>query len=658
MKDKNNKESENKEKSTEVKTEEEKSKNEYDNHTLFIRCIPKNVKDEELINFFSKFAPVKHGIIVKNQNEESKEFGFMTFVTQEDALDALVKSKKTIFHEKFLKVEFAKRRNRNKMEDNKESKKKKDSVLIVRNLSWKFKDPNELKKHFSKFGRVIKVEIPKKNNGLMCGFGFVVMSKAEEAMKAFEESKGLKFNGRTVKVDFVVDKSSDKDLNKKEKLTFKDNTETEIQNDDKSKFDNPIILDKNKKQDEIIKVKKNFKESFLIFVRNLSYLVTSESLKQHFLQFGAIKYALVVRDKKTSLSKGTGFIAFANESSYIECLKNAPSCDIFASSFENVDKRYILNDRILDVLSYLDKDSASSMAQRNLQQKEKVDNFLKDKRNLFLLEEGRITKDNPMSKLFSDHELTLRETSYQERSKLLKKNPMLHISLKRIVIKNIPRLLNSKALKVLALKSVNEFNKEAEINKKKGLTTDEIQRSLNYEKVNNNNEILKIKKNKSCLVIQLKIVMELNSQNRDKRSRGFGFVEFKDHKSALSSLRWLNGYQVSVDDVLVGLTEEEKKTFNFEKFRKKSLVVEFAIENSMILRQRKQRLLKQKLQSNNSENTEINKSDSNLLKKRNFDCVTKIDKKNDKNLDNDSNFDNVKKIISYKRRKKKMSVKV
>jgi RNA recognition motif-containing protein len=50
-----------------------------------------------------------------------------------------------------------------------------------------------------------------------------------------------------------------------------------------------------------------------LYVGNLAYSVTSESLEQMFLEFGTVVSAQVVTDRDTGRSKGFGFVEMANE---------------------------------------------------------------------------------------------------------------------------------------------------------------------------------------------------------------------------------------------------------------------------------------------------------------------------------------------------------
>lgn len=48
-----------------------------------------------------------------------------------------------------------------------------------------------------------------------------------------------------------------------------------------------------------------------LYVGNLSFQTTSEDLRSHFSQAGAVESALVIEDRDTNRSRGFGFVEFA-----------------------------------------------------------------------------------------------------------------------------------------------------------------------------------------------------------------------------------------------------------------------------------------------------------------------------------------------------------
>lgn len=60
---------------------------------------------------------------------------------------------------------------------------------------------------------------------------------------------------------------------------------------------------------------------FRLFVGNLAGEVTDESLYKAFSRFTSIQKARVVRDKRTTKSKGYGFVSFSNGDDYFQAAK-------------------------------------------------------------------------------------------------------------------------------------------------------------------------------------------------------------------------------------------------------------------------------------------------------------------------------------------------
>ena len=52
-----------------------------------------------------------------------------------------------------------------------------------------------------------------------------------------------------------------------------------------------------------------------LYVGNLSYDTTNESLEELFAEFGSVRSAQVIQDRDTGRSKGFGFVEMADESS-------------------------------------------------------------------------------------------------------------------------------------------------------------------------------------------------------------------------------------------------------------------------------------------------------------------------------------------------------
>ncbi|SGZ50501.1 CIC11C00000001202 [Sungouiella intermedia] len=646
-----------------------------DRKTLFVRSIPLEASNDDLSEYFSQFVPVKHAVIVTDGDKKSRGFGFVSFTMEEDTLTALVEAKKNKFQNRFLRVDIAKRRDRKgkKEEGEEETPKeiaepveKRKARLIIRNLPWTCKSPDTLRKVFLKYGAVHDAYIPTKKGGLMKGFAFVTMKKNAAAERAVKESVGLKIDGREVAVDLAVEKSKwekiqeeeakeikstgrerpteeDKEGEKKEEVEEEEEENEDMEVDEEKEEDSDSDSDSesdsdteefdklNEIEEEKPKEKQNKQEAFSVFVRNIPYDADKDSLKEHFSLFGPVKYALPVVDKVTGVAKGSAFVAFKTHDGYTDCLANAPTVSSTSMLIsDDVAPEYVYQGRILSIVSTVDRQSATKLAERNSAKRKEefgIDVGEKDKRNLFLLNEGRITENSKLAQYISAADMEIREKSYKLRVQQLNKNPTLHLSLTRLAIRNLPRAMTGKALKALGRKAVVQFATEVKEEKRQPLSKEEISRSIKYKHDNEDpkdekaeEEKQKKKNKKAGVVKQAKVIMEVKGSGDVGRSRGYGFVEFRDHKAALMALRWLNAHEVTAAEILEGLDEEEKKLAVTEGLNKRKLIVEFAIENAQVVKRRREMVMvarhgKRKREGDEDENEEENDKKKQKKKK-------------------------------------------
>lgn len=635
-----------------------------DPKTLFVRGIPFSVTDDEFSNWFSQIAPIRHAIIVKDENQQSRGFGFVNFAEDEDCKVALEKSRKMKLKDQIIRVDLAKKRDRKpksetevqpvevKQEDNNDE----DSVykgkpkLIVRNLPWSIRDGKDLIKYFQRFGTVDSAYIPRGRNGKMSGFGFVVMKRMASCKNAIENAKDLKIDGRNVTVDFAVDKTQWQSKNpvsenRKRSREDGDNEAKEIKSEIKEEVDEEKLNFSEFKE----RKPKNRMEDYSIFVRNVPYDATQELLEEHFSKFGSVKYALPVTDKETGMPKGTAFVSFVNKEAYEACLKNAPessSTSLLIS--DDVRPEYVYQGRVLSITATLDRESASRASEKSALKRQEFLGKLpgdKDRRNLFLLNEGRITEKSKLAAVLTPQDLDIREKSYNLRVEQLKSNPSLHLSMTRLAVRNIPRSMTEKSLKQLARKAVVQFATEVKDEKRHSLSKEEYDRSTKYqyrgltpEEIEQVKERDAKKTKKTGLVKQAKIIMEVKGTSVG-RSRGYGFIEYKDHKSALMGLRWLNAHEVSKEEILDSLTKEEASAVVLDKFEGRRLVVEFAIENANVVKKRQEG---------------VEKARDAIYKRQKIEEAKKAEEVEEAAAKNKSGLDDeTKRIISQKRRNRK-----
>ncbi|KAF2866320.1 hypothetical protein BDV95DRAFT_631806 [Massariosphaeria phaeospora] len=636
---------------------------------LFVRSLASTVTTDDLTQFFSDSYPIKHALVVLDrQTKESKGYGFVTFADAEDAQRAMEELNGSEFQGKKIKVEAAEARSRDVQSDvpgqkksvgsaaakakadREEQKEQQSPKLIVRNLPWSIKKPEQLQKLFLSFGKVHFVTLPKNHNGELKGFGFVAVRGRKNAEKAMAELNGREIDGRTIAVDWAVDKETWQTLQKTSKdedskmdgevavdvegsdvssvvsesddgLGDSEDDEAESEDED-SNTDYEGVSDDDAEGGVRLEEVEPKREEYSVFIRNLPFTVDDDSLYEHFTQFGPIRYARVVFDRETEKPKGCGFVCFYTEEALIDCLKGVPrvklqkktsekkdgtTMTVTHSVLENEDSdptgKYTIDGRILQLSRAVNKNEATRLTTEGATVRFNRD---KDKRRLYLLSEGTISAGSPLYEKLAPSEVTMREASAKQRQKLIQSNPSLHLSLTRLSIRNIPRSLTSKDLKQLARQAVVGFAADAKGGKRSKLSKEELARGgdamLVAEKIR--------KKRGKGIVRQAKIVFETKEGSKvtDKdgaateagRSRGYGFIEYYTHRNALMGLRWLNGhavdYRVKAEQQPATKGSTSNSNSNSKKAdkealedRKKRLIVEFAIENANVVSRRSER---------------------------------------------------------------------
>ncbi|KAH7308201.1 hypothetical protein B0I35DRAFT_443116 [Stachybotrys elegans] len=602
--------------------------------SIFVRSLPPNATTETLTEFFSEYFPVKHATVVVDQKtKESRGYGFVTFADAEDATAAKTALDKKEWNGRRIRIDVAEPRQR-KGADGKPassvSKPQKPEFerppkLIVRNLPWSIKTSDQLSQLFRSFGKVKFADLPQ-TKGKLKGFGFVTIRGKSNAEKALEAINGKEIDGRTLAVDWAVDKSTWEQQQQKEEEDDNDDDEDDDdaeddEEEDDEEDDGGVGLDEDAAQsakpksrdDELDADLANFMKNHMgnmededeededeedededeavnqppkklmtdnsatVFVRNLPFTTTDEQLKNFFGHFGKIRYARVVIDKMTEKPAGTGFVCFVEESDAKACIKNAPHLPPKDASSvkhsilqnDNADPtgQYTLDGRLLQVAQAVKKEDAANLSSNALAQRRE-----KDKRRLYLLGEGHIGRNSPLFNLLSPSEIQMRQASANQRRKLVQSNPSLHVSLTRLALRNIPRNITSKELKELARKAVVGFAKDVKEGRREPLSKEENARDGKDAKDKEQQRRLKRK----GIVRQAKIVFEsaqgskVPESSGAGKSRGYGFIEYISHHWALMGLRYLNGHQLTDD--------------NGKKHR---LIVEFAIENAQVVQRRR-----------------------------------------------------------------------
>lgn len=610
--------------------------------SLFIRSLAPNTTTEDLTGHFSQSYPIKHAIaVIDPATKLCKGYGFVTFADAEDAERALKEFNGTTFHGKQLRLEVAEPRHR---EDEGHGAKASvvkpkgvpdaphpSSKLIARNLPWSIDTPEKLSLLFRSYGKIKHAVVPKNAAGRMSGFGIIVLRGRKNAEKALDGVNGKQVDGRTIAVDWAVDRDTWQEVQKTEvqnnqtpgntkiapgaaspEDTGKDSEENIEPGSDFEETDeeaeDPDNMDENEEGSEnnaghkLPEPSDKLSNQATIFVRNLPFTCTDDELFEHFNQFGSVRYARIVLDHSTDRSKGTGFVCFSKAADAERCIREAPKTttpktsakatggkgesrtkSVLQDELLDPSGNYTLDGRVLQVSKAVGKTEADRLAKEDAARRNTRD---KDKRRLYLLSEGTISSNSPLYKQLSASEIAMREASAKQRKMLIESNPSLHISLCRLAVRNIPRSISSKDLKALAREAVVNFAKDVKASLRQPLSKEELSRAREEMQLAENERKHKGK----GIVKQAKVVFEgrkgekVDESSGAGRSRGYGFIEYYTHRSALMGLRWLNGRAIDYKAAKNSTTGKVDKTE-----RKKRLIVEFALENAKVVHRRKER---------------------------------------------------------------------
>lgn len=662
--------------------------------SLFVRSLPASVTTERLTEHFSQSYPLKHATVVLDpQTKISRGFGFVTFTDAEDARQALAEFNNSVLDGRRIKVEPAEARHRDIAEKidgktqsrnttgeelrTKRQQEREDNQppkLIVRNLPWSIKTSEDLTKLFLSYGKVKHAVVPNlpAKKDAQAGFGIVILRGRKNAEQALKGVNGKVVDGRTLAVDWAVDKETWQKMHRDEAQPDtavkpeqqdsvvsnemnvdaglaepKDNDQQAADSDTSEGQGANLVdgaeLDEDEDEDEDTDLNDNLDaddieelaaesetqpksaaskfntDDTTVFIRNLPYDVDDDALIEHFrANFGPVRYARVVHDPMTERSRGTGFVCFRHESDAKSCVKDCPKQEsaesghakqtqsqTYNSVLQNADLdptggKYTLSARLLHVTRALPKVEADRRASESLQIRTQKQQS--DKRRLYLLSEGTISPGSSLYSTLSKAELDIRASSAKQRQKLVKSNPNLGLSLTRLSIRNLPRWVDGKALKALAREAIVGFASDVKAGLRQPISKDELARDGEAGRLAEKQR----KEQGKGVVKQAKIVYESEiiggkvGEGKGGRSRGYGFVEYWGHRSALMGLRWLNGHLLKKPkDVKISEDAEE---------RGKRLIVEFAIENAQVVQRRgererrvKDRREKEKVNASNEE---------------------------------------------------------
>ncbi|KAJ3043879.1 RNA recognition motif-containing protein [Rhizophlyctis rosea] len=359
-------------------------------------------------------------------------------------------------------------------------------------------------------------------------------------------------------------------------------------------------------------------EKTTLFIRNLSFDTTQEELSAAFSTFGPLRYARITMDHTTGRSRGTAFVCFRSPDDAAKCLaeyeaaakaaaildqgedatqkdtkstkqqkKLQPTQSILMPepSLTAKSTPFLLNNRFLNLTLAVPRTEATQLTQEG-----KLRRRAEDKRNLYLMREGVIFPDSEAAKSLTPNEISKRQASYAERKRLLATNPNLFMSRTRLSVRNLGLKVDDRELKKVGLVAVKRFWEEVGRGEREGLEEEVVEEERKEGRGVPG-------KGRKVNVKQAKILRSkdrMDATTGQLRSLGYGFIEFNSHADALACLRWLNNNarvfapQPSKDkDAAPGAAPATDGDAEVPKGKRP--IVEFAIENQLVIKRREDR---------------------------------------------------------------------
>uniref|UniRef100_V5HLY1 Putative golgi apparatus n=1 Tax=Ixodes ricinus TaxID=34613 RepID=V5HLY1_IXORI len=342
--------------------------------TLLVKNLPPDTKESKLEEIFGDIGPLKRCFIVRDKSDkaECKGVAYVTYASAADAEAALTQKFKlgeNLLHVKLaaskpLRGSAAAQKSAPRPKATKEerlARKKRKPRLIVRNLSFKANE-DVLRDCFGKYGDLVEVSIPKKPDGKMRGFAFVQFAETKSAIKAINGLNASNISGRPVAVDFCLPKATYQNATQGQASASKaegsndgsedtdgsadeasvvseapahedsasdsdqgDNTDQDMDDEQSEEEDGSDEEDEDDDESRHERKSQPGDTKNTLFVRNISFETTQESLDSLMKQFGPCKYCLLCTDPVTEHSKGSAFVRYVKDASVERCLQAAQS---------------------------------------------------------------------------------------------------------------------------------------------------------------------------------------------------------------------------------------------------------------------------------------------------------------------------------------------
>ena len=152
---------------------------------LFVKGISPDAQPRQIYELFAKFGEIISCKICENEDGDLLGYGYINYYDLDSAKNAIENLNKTKFLDSVLEVEHFQRKNERLQAP------QENCTLYIKNIPEKYTNLEELKKLFSKFGKITFSKIYKDNERY---FAIIMFSDADSANKAKEELNNKKLD--------------------------------------------------------------------------------------------------------------------------------------------------------------------------------------------------------------------------------------------------------------------------------------------------------------------------------------------------------------------------------------------------------------------------------------------------------------------------------
>ena len=253
---------------------------------LFVKGISPDAQPRQIYELFAKFGEIISCKICENEDGDLLGYGYINYYDLNSAQNAIENLNKTKFLDSELEIEHFQRKNERLQAP------QENCTLYIKNIPEKYTNLEELKKLFSKYGKITFSKINKDNDRY---FAIIMYSEAKSANKAKEELNDKKLDEKD-ELPLYVD-SLQKKSERKRMLTTK-------------------IMENNNKLNQENK-------NCNLYIKNLPRELTEEKLKEIFSKIGEVKsvkidkYILQTKVNGENVdildTRGFGYVCYKNE---------------------------------------------------------------------------------------------------------------------------------------------------------------------------------------------------------------------------------------------------------------------------------------------------------------------------------------------------------